>query len=143
MTLRSSPSVSAIPLDLLLTAACGTPGGAPPPPVDAIERVTLPDSAEGRQMAWVLAAVNERRALADDEIRTHFSEAFLAQVNPDQIRQVFASMAGLAPLTPTRVEPENGLVVHVVGASQGVRIQLAVDGREAIVGLLFTPEGAP
>jgi beta-lactamase class A len=87
-------------------------------------RVT-PDTMVGRQLEWVLEAINVRKgAIEEPELREHFSPAFL-EAGPVAVRQATLQFFALdmAPLTPLEIEAEasetqlratlDGLFVHV------------------------------
>jgi beta-lactamase class A len=106
---------------------------------------SLPDTAAGEQLAWVLELVNERDGVAaQGELATHFHESFLQQVPLETLEPMLADIAAtLAPLVVQEVAPESSALqlVTLVDASQGrIVITLSLDAESGqINGLLFSP----
>ncbi|HVZ34612.1 MAG TPA: serine hydrolase, partial [Polyangiaceae bacterium] len=97
--------------------------------------------AVGRQLGWVLGALNEGGNVSEAELREHFSEQFLAQVPLDQLASVLAALAAAAPFTLVAISDvtaEAALEVLVASASgQGI-IDISVDPSSGLIsGLLF------
>jgi beta-lactamase class A len=142
---------------LALLAACGshppnatrTPAPAPAPATPpaapaAVLPAGVPDTPVGRQLAWVVDVVNQRRGKVERaEIEAHFHDTFLAQVSPDQTIAVFGQLgAALAPLTIGEVEAEGDkLVAHASAPAGKLRILIGVEkGSSRIEALLFQPD---
>ncbi|MEU8177055.1 serine hydrolase [Microbispora hainanensis] len=115
--------------------------GAPlasPTPAPAPE---IPDSPVGEQLGWLLGAA-AALPIPEDEIRAHFSAAFLGQVSPAQLNEVLQSLGGLRLESLTGVTPTalTGVVATGLGRLQ---ISMAVDGDGRIATLLFQQEQRP
>src|SRR5262245_58642733 len=58
------------------------------------EGLAPPDTAVGRQLAWLLDVINERGGEVDEpELREHFSSGFLDAVPPIGLEQTLADIA--------------------------------------------------
>jgi hypothetical protein len=68
--------------------------------------ISIPDTAAGQQLSWVLDQVNRAaRGLSLREIRDHVDPAFLAGLPADQLRTLLrAYVAPNGPLSPARFE---------------------------------------
>ena len=99
---------------------------------------TLPDTPAGAQARWLLAALG-RLPILDADVHAHFDTAFLAQVSPGELNQALRSAAG-AKLTSINVNQPTGLVARVtIGGRTQLRVDLSVDARGLIRGLLLRP----
>ena len=124
-------------------------------PVDPITpdgpELPIPDTAAGRQLAWVLEQVNRSaRRLSLREIREHVDPAFLTVLPADQIRAVLKTYVGPnGPLVPARFEggvsETRAYAIALNPARQMWRILLSVSATEPflITQLYFTPVSAP
>jgi beta-lactamase class A len=129
--------------------------GASPPEQPAAELVAgttngstplaLPDTEVGRQLAWLLEALNQRGGnVPEPELREHFSEAFLASVPPLQLTAVLASVASSsAPLLLVALsERAAGSALEALVNSRGGQgiIDIQVEPSSGLItGLLFRP----
>ncbi len=102
----------------------------------------IPDTATGRQLAWILGVLDGKHgAITSDEVKTHFDPSFLAAVSVDQVIAVAQQLApGFAGARVAAVQAvRDGLSAKIASttARWRARITLAPDG--LIAGLLFTP----
>ena len=120
------------------------PATAAPPdggvPVDGA--VVPPDTAAGRQLAWLLELLNERGGVADEaELVEHFSPEFLQAVPVAALQQTLAAIASGAPFTLLQILPEaseNELNALVVTDGTPLVVSIGVDADTgAMSGLLF------
>ena len=66
-----------------------------------------PDTAAGRQLAWLLELLNERGGIVDEaELREHFSDSFLQAVPVPQLQQTFVEIASDAPFALLQLPPD-------------------------------------
>lgn len=115
------------------------------PDAGAPTAVSLPDTPAGRELAWVLAVVNERGGVVEvAELEQHFHESFLSAVPPSALGPILMDLAAsAAPLRITSVAPaasplrSQALLASRVGPLVA-DIQLDA-GSERIAGLLFSP----
>jgi beta-lactamase class A len=125
-------------------AAPPAPNAASPaPPVGPSLPAGVPDTPAGRQLAWVLGALNGAPAGAD--ITPHFSPAFLTRVPPAKLAAVTGQVARDAPYALERVTASAGSdrsLVALVRARQGqafnVHLSVEPDG-DRIDRLLIRP----
>lgn len=128
------------------------PSPASPPPAEPEAGTTNgsaalapPDTAVGRQLAWVLGALNERGGnVSEAELREHFSEPFLAAVAPEQLASVLASLAASgAPFALVTISesPAGAALEALVDSRDGPGIiDIQVEpGSGLITALLFEP----
>jgi beta-lactamase class A len=100
----------------------------------------IPDTPAGHKLAWVLRAIEAEGKVDKAEIEATFAPSFLAQVPADQLTTVMAQLHGMQ-LVDAKADPTgNKLVGHVTLADKKLRVQLALDEHQQIVGLLFTPD---
>ena len=108
-----------------------------------------PNTAAGRQLAWLLGLLNERGGVAsEEELRAHFSPGFLQQVPVPALQQTLVDIAGqgsqleLVQVAPTSTETA---LTALVAAPEGrVIVSLAVNATSgSIESLLLTPEVDP
>ena len=102
----------------------------------------LPDTAAGRQLAWVLAAMHKGAAALDDAtLEAHFAPSFLAKVPASQLRLVLAQLDQAGPFTVKDIGKAS-TPVHLVAAIEGkgtLRASIEVDpSSNRITGLLFS-----
>jgi hypothetical protein len=140
---------------LLASAGLAVPAIVRADPVDPITPagpdLPIPDTAAGRQLAWVLEQVNRSaRGLTLREIREHVDPAFLAMLPADQIRAVLKTYVGPnGPLVPARFEggvsETRAYVIALNPARQMWRIRLSVSPAEPflITQLYFEPVSVP
>ncbi|MEO8213623.1 MAG: serine hydrolase [Myxococcales bacterium] len=113
----------------------------------------LPDSAEGRALGWVMAALNGAPPTEED-VAARFSAAFLSQVPPAQVIDVLAQLSASGPWTVIGFEgpsgpsgqpgqPDLASLTAVVTRGDGRywRILVALDGLGKIGGLLLVSAG--
>ncbi|TDD30990.1 hypothetical protein E1286_45540 [Nonomuraea terrae] len=101
----------------------------------------IPDTAAGRQLSWLLEAVN-RTPLPESELSGHFEAGFLTSVPPAQLNQVLAQFAGMR-LEQLAQPQENTLVARVTVTGVPFAVQLTVNAAGLINGLLFQPVTPP
>jgi len=108
------------------------------PPTTATAPASLPHTPAGAQARWVLAALG-RLPIRDADVRAHFDAAFLAQVSAAALNQALRSAAD-ARLASISVNRPSALaaIVSVSGHTQ-LRVDLSVDARGLISGLLLRP----
>ena len=83
------------------TPGTTTLGGTP-----AAGRVTIPDTASGRQLAWLLGQLEraaDGEALDRDEVASHFDPLVRSQLDPDAVIKSLGTVAGMLerPMAPT------------------------------------------
>lgn len=135
VTATAAPATAA-PADTAPAAtatAAAAPTSAPAP--------EIPDSPVGEQLGWLLEA-SAALPIPEDQIRAHFSAAFLQQFPPAQFNEVLQSLGGLRLESLTGVTPTalTGVVATGLGRLQ---ISMAVDGDGRIAALLFQQEQRP
>lgn len=119
-----------------------------PAATPAADPVTIPQTAAGDQLQWVIDQLNgDPAALTDAEIEERFAAAFLAQVPVGQIREITTELAEAAPWSFVSVTEEQGssfLVAIVRNADGALQVTIAVEeaAPHEIVGLLFAPAPA-
>lgn len=113
----------------------------PSPTPTASAPVTIPDTPAGTQLRWVLDAI-PRAPLTESELKAHLTPAYYAQVPPDQINQVFQSLAGLTLISVSDARPTE-IEAKAAAGSNEFTISLSVDGTGKISGLLFKPITPP
>jgi hypothetical protein len=131
-------------LALLVLAACASSDEPTAMAVPAPIAVEVPDTPVGRQLAWVLDVINERRTLSDEELREHFDDRLMAERNRvANVKRIFAQIGALAPLVPTELERRPGeLVARAEGNGGVVRITISVERKTGrISGVNFLPGG--
>lgn len=119
------------------TVSTGAPLAAPAP----APTPEIPDSPVGEQLRWFLEAA-AALPIPEDQIRAHFSAAFLGQVSPAQLNEVLRSLGGLRLESLTAVTPTALIGVVTTGLGR-LQIFMAVDGDGRIDGLRFQPERRP
>jgi hypothetical protein len=131
----------------LLTASVGAsaqPRSSTSYGATTITRLKVPSSPVGKQLRWLLG-VPSQLPLSNEVISVHFDKAFLAQVSPSVLNQALESLGppgSEATLLGLSRVAERSLVALVrIGPSQ-YTVDLVVDGRGLISGLLFKPAGA-
>ncbi len=100
---------------------------------------TVPATAAGRQLDWLLSIV--KLPLGTAQIDSHFDAAFLAKAPPAELNSVFAGLAQSGPPTLvalSRAAPSSLSAVISFGQT-AYDVALTVDGSGLISGLLFTP----
>ncbi len=107
-----------------------------------VDGLVPPDTAAGRQLAWLLELLNERGGSADEtEVRAHFTAEFLQAVPLDALQQTLVSLASGAPFRLLEIFPpasENQLSALVVADGTPIFISIAVDALTgAMAALLF------
>jgi dienelactone hydrolase len=113
----------------------------PGPPETPFESSSLPDTPAGRQLAWLLDAV-QRLPIPPVDIEAHFAPPFRALISPEQLNALFAqpngvagsSFLGVAATTPTSID-----TAVADGAGRHLVLSLAVDGEGRIAGLQPKP----
>ncbi|HET6613855.1 MAG TPA: serine hydrolase [Kofleriaceae bacterium] len=126
----------------LVIAACGEPAAKPTPkapvaapataPVEAApEPVALPDTAAGKQLAWILAAINEpENKPTDADLKAHFNDRFLAAVPVAKMHAVIDGLAAIGPLVVTEIDLQSSatsMVVSATAAGKAFKISIAVE----------------
>jgi beta-lactamase class A len=110
---------------------------------------TAPATPAGRQLAWVIGALNGSRAPSQAELEQHFSASFLAAVPPQRLVAALVPVWSERPLQLTSVLAQQGQLAlqarldSPAGASFRVAIQVSAAPPNAIEGLVFTPLAAP
>ncbi|MEV7806366.1 serine hydrolase [Microbispora sp. NPDC088329] len=95
----------------------------------------IPNSPVGEQLRWLLAAA-AALPVPEDQIKAHFSAAFLSQVPPAQLNEIMKSLGGVRLESLTAVTPT--ALSGVVTTGQGrLELSMSVDGDGKIDGLLF------
>jgi hypothetical protein len=120
-------------------------------PVASPESVSLPDTAAGRQLAWILDLVNGHAPLPDiSTVEEHFSPVLLSVIPAAVLLQTLEELrAGFAPVELVEVlEPQTelnlGAVVLVADGSRiVVTINVEAEAPNLIDGLLFSPYEQP
>jgi hypothetical protein len=102
------------------------------------ESQAAPETGVGRQLEWVLEAINVRKgAIEEAELREHFSPAFL-EAGPVPVRQATLQFFGLdmAPLTLLEIEAEAS-ETQLRGMLDGlfVRVRVSID-LDPVTGLM-------
>ena len=138
---------------VIAVAACGSPAAVRPvapvaaapvvaPAIGAAPalRANIPDTAAGRQLAWILDILDRKRGeLTRDEVEAHFDPAFLAKVSPDQVVVISSQLA--PDFSGARVATARGdasaLDVRIASATAKYDGKLAVGASGLITGLLF------
>ena len=116
--------------------AGGQPGGSRPS-----LQWALPVSPVGRQLGWLLGAAS-RPPIPASEIRGHFDARFLGQISPQALNRV---LAGLQVIGEWRIvtldagTTPGALAANVVEGSTRFGVEISVDGRGLISGLLVQP----
>jgi beta-lactamase class A len=101
-----------------------TPGGV----------VTLPETPVGGQLAWLLEQMNgDPTALTDEVLGERFNEAFLAQVPPDQIRDLLGQLAADGPWS----------LVSIVGEPSDLQMRAIIRGQSEALQVTASVESAP
>jgi hypothetical protein len=117
-------------------------GGAEAHATDA--GATPPDTAVGRALAWMLAALNGATPTVAD-VKARFTPAFLQAVPPADLIAVLSQLADSKPWTLQRFEgtPTALALVAVLTQRDGQydRLILATDALGHIGGALFQPAG--
>ncbi len=101
----------------------------------------LPVSPVGRQLAWLIGAAS-RPPIPASEIRAHFDATVLAQVSPQAINHVLAGLQAIGEwriVTLDAGTTPGALAANVVEGSTRLGVEISVDGRGLISGLLFQP----
>jgi uncharacterized protein len=143
---------------LFLAGTAGASGGSAGwrycPPADAYrspdcaDPPALPDSPAGRQLGWALDHLGGGAAtLTEDEVATHYSADYLAQVAPasavvDQFRRSLNELGTLSyqgMSFPPRADQAVGLVG--TGSGEQGAVGVSVDGDGRIESLLVQPAG--
>jgi hypothetical protein len=128
-----------------------TPGvsaeGVPADPEVESELAAPPDTAAGRQLAWVLEAVNERgHMLSAHEIEEHFGAIFISVMTTESIQDEFASLSReAAPLELLEISPDTSeisLLALIDGSSGPLTVGMNIEeetGKIAVIqfGLLL------
>lgn len=129
------------------TPTVPTPGATP---IASPAADQLPDTSVGRQLAWVLSALNERStSLTEAEMVEHFSPDFLAAVPASQgidVVQEFASLYGPFSFAGFAQPPTDtaalGTIIGRAGDAFTVTISVEPTPPHRINGLLFEPGAA-
>ncbi|MDB4993754.1 MAG: 12 product N-terminal, partial [Myxococcaceae bacterium] len=105
----------------------------------------IPDTAVGKQLAWLLSSMNggakEESAAV---VQAHFDASFLAAVPITQITALLKDYAKRAPFTLTALEgtPTEKSLVAVVHDGKGLYLRISLDVKAAapngVTGLFFT-----
>jgi hypothetical protein len=110
----------------------------------------IPGTAAGRQARWLLDA-SSRLPIPADELISHFTGSFLAQIKPAQINAVLAGASRLlhgdgtvrfASVTAVQPRRLDATLERGSGPAQ-LRISITVDDHGLISGLLIRPIAAP
>src|SRR3954470_1801273 len=147
---RLACSVAALAAGAVLAcvlAVVPAQASAPPPPDQPFVATQVPDTAAGRQVAWLLEA-SARLPIPEDEIRAHFSRTFLALpgVSPADINRLLGSAldpAG-ARLVGVSVDQPDSIVAVISGrGGQALTLTVVLDrtGLVEYATLQFTPSG--
>ena len=145
-------------LSFCILTSCSTPSTPEPAEsnsdsVDKLEAsepeplpVSIPDTAGGRQLTWVLSTLNDHKGQVNPgDIVAHFNAAFLAKAPEAQLTKLLSKLGNqLVPVTLTAVDATAGQPVtvgHVETKGGKLRIIIRVDPtNEKMSGLLFQPE---
>ncbi|MFG2075698.1 serine hydrolase [Nonomuraea maritima] len=127
--------LAAASVAITMSACVSAPVTAQASPAAAVVGPAIPDSPAGRQLTWILDAVN-RTPVPESELKEHFTADFLTNIPPDQINQALAMYAGLRMERIVRNE-ENSLVARSTVGGVRYDVALSVDGAGLIEGLLF------
>ncbi len=116
------------------TPASGTTTAAPSP-------VAIPATPVGRQVAWVIRQF-ERPDESGPPVSSHFTPAFLANVNELQILSLFMQIRGEGPYTPTayRGDATSAKVTLVGRDGRETALTAAVDRSGRLDTLLLRPQ---
>lgn len=108
-----------------------------------------PVTPAGRQLAWVIGALNAPTAPSQTALERHFSASFLAAVPPPKLVEALVPIWSERPLRLVSVLPQHGRLALEArldspsGASFRVTIHVSAAPPNAIDGLLFAPLAAP
>lgn len=105
------------------------------PAAVAVAGPDIPDSPAGRQLTWILDAVN-RTPVPESELKEHFTAYFLTSIPPAQVNQHLAPFAGLRLDRIVRAEGSLLVARFTVGGVP-YDIALTVDAAGLVDGLLF------
>lgn len=141
---------SACCLVALTVGGCGSEPSEPTPSTSATASASpvslpFPDTPAGRQLEWVIGAMNAGAKLTDAEISAHFSPSFLEQVPAEQLRMALAQVALNGPLRYGSALDASGgrtLVARLDGSgSTSLKTTIVVEPsvKALITGLLFQP----
>jgi ORF 12 gene product N-terminal len=131
------------PTPAIADSDAGAASGVTPRDGDVPAGVLVPpDTAAGRQLAWLLELLNERGGIVDEaELGEHFSDSFLQAVPVPQLQQTFVEIASDAPFALLQLPPdgtETSLSALVDAGGTPVVIFISLEAATGtIAGLLF------
>ncbi|MEU5863135.1 serine hydrolase [Nonomuraea sp. NPDC047529] len=96
----------------------------------------IPDTPAGRQLTWLLDAVN-RLPVGDAELAGHFAPSFLERIPPAQVNQALAGFGGMR-LDRLDQAQERSLSATVTAAGKAFTLALSVDGTDRIDYIQFS-----
>lgn len=102
---------------------------------------SLPDTAAGAQLRWLLRAVG--RPISDAVVRVHFDRHVLAVTPPAVVRGALAEVRQLDLVSVTTSRPRSLFVVVTAGTSQRLRLGLTVDAQGLISDLALRARVPP
>ncbi|MBT2270192.1 serine hydrolase [Rhodococcus qingshengii] len=104
---------------------------------DTPATVTIPDSAVGKQITWLLGAFNTSTPLTQEEIAEHFGPTAPVVLTPPD----FDSIRAGQPWTPVKYKGgDTDGTVSITSATGGAfDINVVVDGNGLILGMAITP----
>lgn len=144
LTLAACHERDSVALDVPLSAPGSSSDGSALP-----QAARPPDTMAGRQLSWLLQAINERAdELRPQEIQRHFEDVFLRAVPSADVMAQFSSLAReQAPLTFLEVSPDTS-EMSLLALVEGTRAKLTIGmnvqpGSGKISGLQFTPVPEP
>ncbi|MFI6919861.1 serine hydrolase [Nonomuraea spiralis] len=116
--------------------ARATVSAAPTSTPAARAAVEIPDTPAGRQLTWLLDAVN-RLPVGDAELAGHFAPTFLEHIPPAQLNQALAGFGGMR-LDRLDQAQERSLSATVAAGGKAFTLALGVDGTGKVDYIQFT-----
>ncbi|MEV0615292.1 serine hydrolase [Nonomuraea sp. NPDC050404] len=130
--------LSAAAVAITMTACVSQPGpvyATQTASAGSVAAPTIPDTLAGKQLTWLLDAVN-RTPIPDDELAGHFSPDFLKAVPPAQVNEALASVKGMQ-VRRVLSSQNQYLLAEVTAGATTSNAEITVDTAGVIVGLQF------
>lgn len=108
------------------------------PASDAVE---VPDTAVGREVRWVLGALDPATPVTAEHAAGRLSAAALESISGEQLVGVFGQLAASGPWHPTSYDGTETAALSQIESATGDRLELSVSlGADGLIeGLLFQP----
>lgn len=122
---------------LALAGCTAQPQEAPTPSASA-SAISLPDTALGAEMAWILGLLNGDAAVADADV-AHFSDTFMDAVGGrEALEAAITQMRALGPYTVTDFSEQAGAASAVTQTPQGSFLISIVQQDDQLTGFTVT-----